>query len=147
MAVDCGACDNVISPEYVPGHDVRETMASRNGAGFVSASGDPIPNPGQIDLPMITREKSLRKMAMQAASVDKPLASDKKICDAGHLVLFDSEGSYIYNKETGEVNHLRGESGNYMLDLWIPPSATPDAIRQIGGRDWTSEAVFARQPM
>ena len=117
MAVDSGACDNVIKSADVPGHEVTETTASINGVSIVSATGAPIPNEGQIELPMVTREGSMRRMTMQAAPVAKPLASVKKICDAGHLVIFDNEGSYIFNKYTGEINQLREESGNYMLDL------------------------------
>ena len=41
----------------------------------------------------------------------KPLVSVKKICQAGHTVVFDDEGSFIVNKNTGEVNWLREEDG------------------------------------
>ena len=41
---------------------------------------------------------------------------------AGHRVVFD-EISYIENKITGEVNFLREEAGNYILDVWVPPPA------------------------
>ena len=36
-------------------------------------------------------------------------------------MVFDDDGSYIYNKITGEINVLREDDGNYMLDVWIPP--------------------------
>ena len=42
---------------------------------------------------------------------------------AGHAVVFDEEGSYILNKGTGEINWLREENGNYMLDAWVPPQS------------------------
>ncbi len=61
-------------------------------------------------------------MTFQAAPVAKPLASVMGICRAGHQVVFDEEGSYIVNKQTGEVNWLREENGNYLLDVWIPPN-------------------------
>ena len=35
IAIDSGACDNVICPEGVPGHDVLATRAAINGLGFV----------------------------------------------------------------------------------------------------------------
>jgi len=63
-------------------------------------------------------------MRVQAAPVTKPLASVKKIVQAGHKVVFDDEGSYILNKTTGEINMLREEDGNYMLDIWVQPTAT-----------------------
>ena len=72
-------------------------------------------------LPMLTKENTKRSMKMQAAEVSRPLASVKRICEAGHVVVFDEDGSFIYNKTTGELNQLREESGNYMFDVWVPP--------------------------
>ena len=36
-----------------------------------------------------------------------------------HRIFFDKDGSYIENKITGEVNMLREDNGNYMLDMWV----------------------------
>ena len=58
---------------------------------------------------------------MKGSPVTKPLGSVKKIRQAGHTVVFDDEGSFIMNKNTGEVNWLMEEDGNCMLDAWIPP--------------------------
>ena len=121
IAVDSGACDNVISPDDVPEQPVVESAASKKGENFYSATGEPIPNLGDIKLPMITREGTARGMLMRAAPVSKPLASVKRICQAGHAVIFDEEGSYIINKANGEVNWMREDDGNYMLDAWVPP--------------------------
>ena len=121
VTVDSGACDSVIDPEDVPGYEVRETKASRSGEAFASATGETIPNLGEIELPFQTREQSWKNLTMQACDVSKPLASVKKICQAGHRVVFDEEGSYILNKATGELNFLREDAGNYMLDVWVPP--------------------------
>ena len=44
-----------------------------------------------------------------------------------HTVIFDELGSYIFNKATGEVNALREEQGNYMLDVYIPPRDVAEA--------------------
>ena len=121
MAVDSGACETVADPTHIP-CDVLETNASRAGASFVSATGEPIPNMGEMDMSMITREGTTRSMKVQAAPVTKPLASVMRIVQAGHVVVFDEEASYILNKRTGEVNLLREEDGNYMLDVWVKPT-------------------------
>ena len=56
-------------------------------------------------------------MRFQAAPVERALGSVKRICQAGHRVVFDEdEGSYILNKKTGEVNWLREDNGNYVMD-------------------------------
>ena len=79
---------------------------------------------------MFTVEGTKRKMRMQAAEVSRPLASVKRICEAGHTVVFDETGSFVYNKTTGEMNYLREEGGNYMFDVWIPPVGEPPQTQQ-----------------
>jgi hypothetical protein len=63
-------------------------------------------------------------MKYQVAPVTKPLGSVSKICKAGHTVVFDDQGSYMYNKCTGSIDWLREENGTYMLDSYIVPKAT-----------------------
>ena len=121
IAIDSGACDSVISPEDVPDHKVHESAQSRRGENFQSATGEPIPNLGDLKLPMHMREGTVRGMVMRAAPVTKPLGSVKNICAAGHVIVFDDDGSFILNKSTGETNWLREEDGNYLLDVWVPP--------------------------
>ena len=65
-------------------------------------------------------------MTFQAAPVSKPLGSVKRICAAGHRVVFDEDGSYIEYKTTGEINMLREDNGNYMLDMWVVPPQTTE---------------------
>ena len=74
-------------------------------------------------------------MTFQACDVTKPLASVKRMMDAGHAVVFSPEeagGSFIMNLATGEDEPLMEEDGNYFMDVWIPP---PDRL-----------PGFARQP-
>ena len=48
---------------------------------------------------------------------------------AKHRVVFDESGSYVENKITGEINMMREEEGNFMLDVWVPP---PEVAREMG---------------
>jgi hypothetical protein len=131
MAVDSGACENVIDAvEEVPNYPVQEGKASRMGVKYASATGEEIANLGEVMLPMMTAEGTRRSMKMQAAEVSKPLASVKRICEAGHTVVFDETGSFMFDKATGEVNYFREEGGNYMLDVWVPPNRSGDFPRQ-----------------
>jgi hypothetical protein len=66
---------------------------------------------------------SLRKMKAQVCEVNKPLMSVKRILQAGNRVIFDTEGSYIEDKETGEIMPLREEGGMFMLKLWVKKSS------------------------
>ena len=90
-------------------------------------------------------EEPFRGMTFQAAPVSKPLGSVKRICVAGHRVVFDEDGSYIENKTIGEVNMLREDNGNYMLDMWIVPPQTTEwgpmpnnAPPSFGRQRWSS---------
>ena len=141
LAIECGAAETVIPHTLVTDYPIVETYKSRSGACYASATGEPIPNLGEQRLLLATEEGSMRAMTFQAAPVAKPLGSVKRICQAGHYVIFDEDGSYIMNKATGELNWLREQNGNYMLDVWVPPPV------QTSGNAWHSnEYPFAWQP-
>ena len=38
---------------------------------------------------------------------------------SGHRVVFDNEGSYIKDKETGEVMNLKDTGTMHTLKLWV----------------------------
>ena len=151
IAIDSGAAATVIPHTMVTEYPIVATAMSEAGVCYVSATGEPIPNLGEQRLPLATVEGSLRAMTFQAAPVAKPLGSVKKMCQAGHMVVFDDEGSYIYNKQTQEINWLREESGNYMLDVWLPPAAAAEANgwqqpHGHGSTDAWRQQPFRRQP-
>ena len=125
LTVDSGASETVIHHDQIRGYEIRETSSTK-GMNFVSASGDPIPNLGEQVLPLLTEEDTLRTMKFNACPVTKALGSVKRMCDAGHTVVFDSECSYVYNKHTGETNLMREDQDNHVLDMWVPP---PEALR------------------
>ena len=126
IAIDSGACDSVIDPRHVPYNDLIPTTGSANGEDFQSATGEPIENLGELRLGFLTREQSLRGMTFTGAPVSQPLGSVKRLCSAGHLVVFDSEYSCIINKATGETNMLRESEGNYMLDVIVAPPGSSE---------------------
>ena len=128
IAIDSGAVETVIPHKLVKQHRIRDTEASLSGLNYVSATGDPIPNLGEQRLPLCTQEGTLRSMTFQAAPVERALGSVKRMCASDHRVVFDEEGSYVVNKITREVNWLREDNGNYMLDAWVMPG--PGFARQ-----------------
>ena len=131
----------MIPHTLVTEYAISPTDKSRAGVCYASATGEPIPNLGEQKLPLATVEGFLRAMTFQVAPVAKPLGSVQRICAAGHMVVFDSEGSYIVNTQAGELNWLRNYNGNFMLDVWIPPRAAVDPCAM--GK---SDAPFQRQP-
>ena len=68
----------------------------------------------------------------QVAPVAQPLGSVKRMCQAGHRVVFDDEGSYIENKWTGEANWLREEDGNYIMDVHVVPGRYVEEMSKAG---------------
>ena len=71
---------------------------------------------------MMTGDAQLRKMTFQVAKTTKALASVSKMVGHGNSVIFDSEGSYIRNKASGEVTWLREENGVSLLDVQVAPA-------------------------
>ena len=134
MAVDSGAAETVIPHTLVTGHPIRETEASRRGVNYASATGQPIPNLGEQRLPLCTMEGTLRSMTFQATPVARPLGSVKRMMESGHRVVFDPEGCYIENKGSGEINWLREENGNFMMDMWIMPVEQMNSMSASFGR-------------
>ena len=127
VAIDSGAAETVIPHWFVGQHPLRDIQASRNGKCYASATGQPIPNLGEQRLPLLTQEGTLRGMTLPAAPLSKQLGSVKRMCNSGHRVVFEEGASYILNLATGEVEWLRDESGNYILDVWIVPSSAMPA--------------------
>ena len=61
IAVDSGACDNVISLDNVPEQTAVEFVGSKKGEHFYFATGRPIPNLTH-QVPMIMLERTARRM-------------------------------------------------------------------------------------
>ena len=70
---------------------------------------------------MVTRERALRGITFQAAGVKKGLLSADKMNECGHMVVLDGDNSFIVHKTSGDINRLRREDGNFMMDVWVPP--------------------------
>ena len=119
LAIDSGAAEIGIPHRLISQHLLKDTNASRSVMYYSSATGQPIPNLGEQCVPLFTIEHTFRGVTFQAAPVSKILVSVKCICAAGHRVVFDYGASYIENLATGEINVLREDNGNYMLDMWV----------------------------
>ena len=131
ITVDSGAAESVIPVDEVMNYKKNKP---RMEEWFQTASGEPIRNEGEQRIPIMLSSGQLRGMTFQACEVTKPLASVKRMMDAGHAVVFAPEaagGSFVMNLETGEDEVLIEEDGNYYMDVWVPPpDALPGFIRQ-----------------
>ena len=53
------------------------------------------------------------------ADVSQTLLSVRRMMDSGHRVVFDSDGSYIEDKESGEWMGMRDDGRMFLLKLWL----------------------------
>ena len=119
LTVDSGATDTVIQPKTLPSIEITEGPAFKRGVEYEMANGEYAPNLGEKKFQGVTEEGSLRGLTAQVVEVSQNLLSVHRCVKAGNRVVFDSDGSYVENKATGEVNWLT-ETGNlWTLKLWV----------------------------
>ena len=82
------------------------------------ANGETIPNLGEKRFIAATENGVARKMKAQVCDVNKSLLSDKRVLQAGNRVVFDADGSYIEDKQSGDCMPMREDGGMFMLKLW-----------------------------
>ena len=119
LAVDSGASETVISEDMLSSVEVKEGEASRRGVQYEVANGVRIPNLGEKKFKGHTEEGMVRNLTAQVCEVNKALLSVRKVVQAGNKVVFDIDGSYIEDKNTGQKMWLKEENGMYMLRMWV----------------------------
>ena len=118
LAVDSGASETVIGEHMVQSAELRDGIASKRGVEYEVANGVRIPNLGEKRFVGTTDEGISRSLTAQVCSVNKALLSVSRLIQNGNRVVFDSEGSYVEDKGTGEVMGLQEKHGMFMLRLW-----------------------------
>ena len=98
--------------------DIVEGDAYRRGVEYEVASGEVIPNLGEKHLTVTIESEVTRNMTAQVCDVNKALLSVKKMVESGNRVVFDPQGAYIEDVESGERMNLKEQNGMYVLKLW-----------------------------
>ena len=80
--------------------------------------GSHIPHLGEKQFNAVTEDGLRRKMSVHVTKLNKALLSVSRIVNAGNRVVFDSEGSYIEHKPSGEWTPLEEKGGLYALKMW-----------------------------
>ena len=119
MAVDSGATETVVGESMLPGVESRPGEASRRGVQYEVANGERIDNLGEKRFSCVGEEGYECNMKAQVCDVNKALLSVRRLTQAGNKVVFDPNGSYIENLETGEKMNLQEKGGMYVLKLWV----------------------------
>ena len=123
-------------------YSTREPAASRAGAHYTAANGDPIFNKGEKILVMSdAKGNNIRQMKFQVCEVTKALGSVMKIVKNGNRVIFDDSGSYIEHKATGGKMWLKEHEGVYVLDCLVAPAAEAQAfLNNNSGFGWQARS-------
>ena len=66
----------------------------------------------------VSEEGVARRLTSQLADITGGLLSVRGMVSSGHRVVFDSEGHYIEDKETGEWMEMEDDGCMYNLSLW-----------------------------
>ena len=124
---DTGARHSCVRPGDILGYKPGPSAMSRKGECYVSASGDEIPNEGEITAPTMSKEGVVRTQTWQLAEVNRPLWSIGEECDKDQYVMFGKHGGAVLDIHTGEMRRFPRRDGVYEMQMWIPP---PDFRRQ-----------------
>ena len=91
----------------------------KKGVTYELANGDRISNLGEKEFKGVTSEGKERGMIAQVVDVTQNLMSVSRCIEEGNRVVFDEEGSYVEDKESGEVNWLHKEGGLWTWRMWV----------------------------
>jgi hypothetical protein len=157
VKVDSGAAVSVAPAATFDGYKVFPTYESRQGIKYTSASGHKIPDKG-IRYPYVrTSTGDVRSLGMRVADVSTPLISVYDIINKDQKVVFDSEGSYVENKNTKQRIKIDWQGHNPVMcfqvldpvdeDLDAPcladlEDSSPDGAAPAGDRAENSSQGF-----
>ena len=82
------------------------------------ATGELIPNLGEKNCFAVSENEITRQLTAQGCDVNQPLLSVRKMMQAGNRIVFDSDGSYIEDTESGEWMSMRDDGRMFFLKLW-----------------------------
>jgi hypothetical protein len=113
-------------------YDAQESAASKAGVCYQIANGTSLPT-HEKRMAVMTEEGTIRSLTCQLANVSSSLLSVRAMCKNDHMVVFDGDGSYAFNKHTGECNWFHDDGVNYtMKQLIIPPDKVEDVLEASG---------------
>ena len=123
--MDSGAAESVAPASMAPWVPIAESVGSKTGKKYMSASGETLKNLGEKKVEVITNEGMKANATFQIADVTRPLCSIARVCDQGNTVVFTSTGGFIENVH-GARTHFERSNNVYTLEFhaYDPGSST-----------------------
>ena len=155
MILDSGASASIAPLSMATGVRIEESYMSSRGQSYTSADGGGIENKGQQNLHVTTKEgRELLLTKCQVGPVTRPLMSVSQVADAGHFVMLDHTGGWIYNWCDESWTRVNRSKDIYEIELWLkerdadgrrpePRNPTDD---QVNAATQTFKEVLLKQP-
>ncbi len=136
VILDSGAGMHVIHPSMVANYNVKESVLSRIGAGFLAASGDRLKNYGEVLLSILTSDSAGKDHEItskfEVTDVTRPLWSVGLICDSGLDVKFTRTHATVSTKGGQELCFFQRVNGLYIAKVKIKAPKKADDFRRQG---------------
>ena len=126
LKIDSGAVDTVIPRSTGKAFPVKESEMSRSGQSYRAANGSPITAYGERHLSGVSNDWIPFNIKAQVADVKAPLGSVMHMIRAGNRVVFDSQGSYLLNKRSGQTLPIKEKEGGFEMEFWIQECKSGD---------------------
>ena len=125
LTIDSGAAEPVIPEGMCDNHLARKSLQQDAG---MTASGEKIENLGEKKLKLALSDGKVMAHTFQVTSVNKPLGSVYRICQAGQQVVCNPPGhpdesyTYIRNLTTGARTPMSLVNDTYKLQVCVDPN-------------------------
>ena len=119
MGVDSGASTTVVGPDMISNVETVDGEQKKRGIKYEVATGELIPNLGEKRFIAVSENNVARKLTSQVADVNQALLSVREMMQSGHRITFDSDGSFIEDKASGEWMDMRDDGSMFLLKLWL----------------------------
>ena len=119
VKVDSGAGVSVAPKGTFRDYKIFPTYESTQGIMYTSASGHKIADEG-IRYPIVkTSTGQMRALSMRVADVNSPLISVYDMINKDQRVVFDTEGSYVEHKHTGQRIKIDWHGHNPVMEFRV----------------------------
>ena len=119
VIVDSGAAVSALPTNMCRQYPVE--WHADKGRKYYAVNGATVEDEGRRAPELITSDGKKRKIGFSVAGVRKALLSVSKSIDHGNRVIFDSDGSYVENKKSGETTAIERQNGVFTMKFWVAP--------------------------